>query len=131
VSGITDTTLAMSRIRDIAKSNKVGLNKLMSDKVKIERVKGSGPGGQHRNKRETGIRLTDLETGLKATSNMRSQAQNLKAAFKDLERKIAAKKKKKKKRIKTKASRASKERRIQAKKNRSSIKKNRSRHFED
>lgn len=103
----------------------------MSDKVKIERVKGSGPGGQHRNKRETGIRLTDLETGLKATSNMRSQAQNLKAAFKDLERKIAAKKKKKKKRIKTKASRASKERRIQAKKNRSKIKKNRSNKFED
>jgi protein subunit release factor B len=99
----------------------------MADKVKIERIKGSGPGGQHRNKRETGIRITDLETGLMAVSNkLRSQVQNLKNAFKDLERKITTKKKKKKKRIKTKASRASKERRIQAKKNRSQIKKIRS-----
>lgn len=98
----------------------------MSEKYKIERIKGSGPGGQHRNKRETGIRITDPTTGLKSVSHKRSQTQNLKTALKDLERKIAKKYKKKKKRIKTKASKASKERRIQSKKNRSTIKKNRS-----
>ncbi len=102
----------------------------MSDKFKIERVKGGGPGGQHRNKRETGIRITDPITGLTAVSHERSQAQNLKAAMKNLQDKIAKKNKKKKKRIKTKASRASKEKRLQGKKNRSTIKKNRSRNFE-
>ena len=103
----------------------------MSDKFKIERVKGSGPGGQHRNKRETGIRITDPNTGLTATSHSRSQAQNLKMALKDLERKIVKKHYKKKKRIKTKASRASKEKRLLAKKTRSTVKKYRSKNFED
>ena len=104
----------------------------MSDhKWKIERIKGGGPGGQHRNKRETGIRITDPETGLTATSNMRSQAQNLKSAFKDLERKIAKKKHKKKKRVKTKISYSQKQKRLESKKKRSTIKKNRSRNFEE
>jgi ribosome-associated protein len=103
----------------------------MSEKWKIERVKGSGPGGQHRNKRETGIRITDPVTGLTAVSHERSQTQNLKNAIKNLEAKIAKKNKKKKKRIKTKATRASKERRIQSKKNRSQTKRNRKRSFED
>jgi ribosome-associated protein len=107
------------------------LNYCMSEKWKIERVKGGGPGGQHRNKRETGIRITDAVSGLTAISHERSQAQNLKNAIKNLEQKIAKKNKKKKKRIKTKASRSSKEKRLQSKKNRSSIKKNRSRSFED
>ena len=98
----------------------------MSEKWKIERVKGGGPGGQHRNKRETGIRITDPITGLVATSHERSQAQNLRNALKNLQEKIAKKNKKKKKRIKTKATRASKEKRLQTKKNRSMIKKNRS-----
>lgn len=112
-------------------STKLRLNKSMTQKFKIERVKGSGPGGQHRNKRETGIRITDPETGVTAVSHMRSQAQNLRNALKDMERKIALKKKKKKKRFKTKPTKASKNKRIQAKKNRSTIKKNRSRNFED
>ncbi len=103
----------------------------MSDKFKIERIKGSGPGGQHRNKRETGIRITDPVTGLTSVVHSRSQSQNLKTALKNIEQKIAKKNKKKKKRIKTKASKGSKERRLQQKKNRSRIKQNRHKHFED
>lgn len=110
---------------------KLRLNEGMDNKFKIERVKGSGPGGQHRNKRETGIRITDPATGVTAVSHMRSQAQNLRNALQDMERKIALKKKKKKKRIKTKPTRSSKDRRIKAKKNRSTIKKTRSKNFED
>ena len=101
----------------------------MSDKFIIERIKGSGPGGQHRNKRETGIRITDPATGLTATSNLRSQAQNLKIAMKDLELKIAKKNQKKKKRIKTKVSRAAKTRRLETKKKHSQTKQGRSKKF--
>lgn len=73
----------------------------MPNQFKIERIKGGGPGGQHRNKRETGIRVTDPVTGLTAVSHERSQSQNLKKAIKSIKEKIAKKNKKKKKRIKT------------------------------
>lgn len=51
----------------------------------VEFVKDSGPGGQHRNKRETGVRLTHLPSGtvIMATER-RSQPQNLEAAFERL-----------------------------------------------
>ena len=48
-------------------------------------MKGSGPGGQNRNKRATGVRLTHLPTGISARSDdLNSQAQNLKSAFSKL-----------------------------------------------
>lgn len=93
----------------------------------VDRIKGSGPGGQHRNKRETGIRIKDAETNITATSTRRrSQNQNLKSALEDLAQKIAKKKERKKVRFKTKATRSSKLKRLQSKKKRGAIKKNRS-----
>lgn len=103
----------------------------MSDKWKIERVKGGGPGGQHRNKRETGIRITDPTTGLVATSHERSQAQNLRNAMKNLQEKIAKKNKKKKNRIKTKISAAQKKKRLESKRKHSEKKKNRFKGYDD
>lgn len=51
----------------------------------VERMRGSGPGGQHRNKVETGIRLRHQPTGLTAqATERRSQAENLKAALERL-----------------------------------------------
>lgn len=51
----------------------------------IEPVRGSGPGGQHRNKSYTGIRLTHIPTGTSSRSDeSRSQKQNLKTAFRKL-----------------------------------------------
>ena len=94
----------------------------------IERIKGSGPGGQHRNKRETGVRIRDAETGLVSTSTTRrSQQQNLKAASQALNEKIEKKRRKKKKRVATKPTRASKERRLEAKRVRSGAKSRRGR----
>lgn len=98
----------------------------------VERIKGSGPGGQHRNKRETGVRIRDAETGLTATATTRrSQSQNLNAAREDLARKIEKKRARKKKRVKTKATRASKERRLAGKKIRGATKRQRGRVSED
>lgn len=51
----------------------------------IERTKGSGKGGQNRNKRETAIRITHKETGLtQYCADERSQEQNLRRAFRNL-----------------------------------------------
>lgn len=48
----------------------------------IDSFKGSGPGGQNRNKRETGVRLTHCPTGVVVmATERRSRLQNLEAAF--------------------------------------------------
>jgi protein subunit release factor B len=57
--------------------------------VAVEFLKGSGPGGQRRNKRETGVRLTHLPTGLSVmATEMRSQANNLAIAWIRLEERV-------------------------------------------
>ena len=51
----------------------------------VEFLKGSGPGGQHRNKRDTGVRLTHLPSGIVVmATERRSQPQNLDVAFERL-----------------------------------------------
>ena len=53
--------------------------------VRIEYFRGSGKGGQNRNKRDTAVRITHKETGLSATAEEhKSQGQNRKAAFRRL-----------------------------------------------
>ena len=58
---------------------------------KIEWFSGTGPGGQNRNKVQACCRITHLPSGLKTTSQThRSQQTNLRAAFRDLGKKIGA-----------------------------------------
>lgn len=51
----------------------------------LERTRGSGPGGQHRNKTETAVRLTHTPTGVTAQAGeRRSQVENRRVALRRL-----------------------------------------------
>jgi len=77
----------------------------------------SGPGGQHRNKTETGVRLTHPPTELSVTATeRRSQAVNRSEALERLREGLRELSFVPKKRRPTKPSRRAKERRLQAKK---------------
>jgi peptide chain release factor 1 len=58
---------------------------LTKDDFVLQTYKGSGAGGQHRNKRETGVRILHPDSGAKGEScEHKSQLQNRKAAFRRL-----------------------------------------------
>ena len=60
-------------------------NSVSKKDLRIDYFRGSGKGGQNRNKRDTACRIRHKETGITATAEEhKSQAQNRKAAFKRL-----------------------------------------------
>jgi protein subunit release factor B len=72
-----------------------------------------GPGGQHRNKTESGVRLVHPPTGVVVTATeRRSQAQNRGAALERLRDRLAALAHREKPRRPTRPTRGSKERRL-------------------
>lgn len=78
---------------------------------------GGGPGGQHRNKTESGVRLAHHPTGVVVTATeRRSQAQNRAAALERLRARLAALAHVPKARRATRPTRGSQERRLAAKK---------------
>ncbi|MGQ0614795.1 MAG: peptide chain release factor family protein [Planctomycetaceae bacterium] len=86
------------------------------DEVRVEFLKASGPGGQHRNKTESGVRLTHLPTGVAVRAvERRSQAQNLSVAWERLAERLRRLRTPKKPRRKTRPTRGSVERRLAAK----------------
>ncbi|MCG2764428.1 MAG: peptide chain release factor-like protein [Desulfarculaceae bacterium] len=89
-----------------------------------EFFRGTGPGGQHRNKTETGVRLTHLPSGIVVTATeRRSQYQNREVALLRLADALAEKSKPPPKpRRATKPTRAAKRRRLEAKKQRGQTK---------
>ena len=84
--------------------------------IRIDFFRGSGPGGQHRNTSETGVRITHLPTGVVVTATeSRSRHQNLQRAMVRLEEKLAARLRRKRPRIATRPGKGAIARRLDGK----------------
>jgi protein subunit release factor B len=98
----------------------------MTDLDSIERettitfFRRGGPGGQHRNKTETGVRLLHRPTGVTAAaSELRSQSRNRAVAFARLQRALIARQTRPKRRVSTRVPPRSRTRRLDDKKQQS------------
>jgi protein subunit release factor A len=58
------------------------------NELKIETIRGKGPGGQHRNKTDSMVRITHIPTGIVVSVDGRHQHKNRKAALEELEKRI-------------------------------------------
>ncbi|MCM2265507.1 MAG: peptide chain release factor-like protein [Desulfuromonadales bacterium] len=99
--------------------------------IRIDFFRASGPGGQHRNKSETAVRLTHLPTGIVVTATeSRSRHLNLKHAFARLEAKLTARNRPVIPRVPTRPGKGAVERRLEQKRRLSERKQNRG-HFDE
>jgi ribosome-associated protein len=95
---------------------------------KVTAFKASGPGGQHRNKSSTAVRLQHLPSGVVTIGKReRSQRQNLTGALERLRKKLEVLLHKPTPRKATKPSKGSKRKRLNEKKRRGDTKRGRSR----
>jgi len=86
------------------------------DDLRIDFFRASGPGGQHRNKSETGVRITHLPTGIVVTATeSRSRHLNLRRALARLQERLAARNRVAAPRVATRPGRAAVARRLEAK----------------
>ena len=90
---------------------------------RVDTFRSGGPGGQHRNKVESGIRLTHLPTGVVVVSRgHRSQHRNRQDALRRLRTELERRTGREKPRIPTSVPRAQREKRLEGKKKRSRVK---------
>jgi ribosome-associated protein len=86
----------------------------------------SGPGGQHKNRSKTAVRLRHQPSGLIVTATeLRSRARNLERAYDRLKKRLEKLNRPRKKRKRTRPSRAARERRLREKSHRSEAKRRR------
>src|SRR5258706_3752272 len=79
----------------------------------VETYRGSGPGGQHRNRRDSAVRLTHRPSGLVVTATeRRSQHQNKLVALERLAARLEARSRRRRPRVPTAPTKGSAERRI-------------------
>jgi protein subunit release factor B len=89
----------------------------------VETFRSGGPGGQHANKVESGVRLTHRPSGFVVTSRAsRSQARNKTLALGELRRRLEAANRPRKRRVATSPTAASRARRAEAKRRRARTK---------
>jgi protein subunit release factor A len=90
---------------------------------RVETFRSGGPGGQHQNKSESGVRLVHLPTGVRASArDERSQHRNRGLALARLRAKLEQLNLTRKPRVPTKPTRASKAKRLEEKRRRSDTK---------
>lgn len=58
------------------------------DEFRIETMRGRGPGGQHRNKTNSAVRVTHLPTGIVVTIDGRKQHRNRRDAIAEVRRRL-------------------------------------------
>ena len=91
------------------------LRRLLRD-CDVETYRASGPGGQHRNKTESAVRMTHRPTGLvRVATEHRSQLRNRELALERVWKAIEARRRKPKPRVATKPTKASQNRRLDVK----------------
>jgi protein subunit release factor B len=91
--------------------------------IRVETYKASGPGGQHRNKTETAVRVRHLPSGITAiAAEHRSQARNKELALRRLTLKLQVLRQKRTPRIPTSIPRSYIEKVLSAKRHKSRIK---------
>ncbi len=67
--------------------------KISKKDLKIEFMRGQGPGGQHKNKTDSACRITHIPTGISAYADERSQVHSKRLAMNELTRRIRDRKK--------------------------------------
>jgi protein subunit release factor B len=94
----------------------------------VETYRASGPGGQHRNKTESAVRMTHRPTGIvRVATEHRSQLRNRELALERIARALAARRRKPKPRLATRPTKAARERRLAGKQRQSEKKRARGR----
>jgi ribosome-associated protein len=90
---------------------------------RVETFRAGGPGGQHQNTTESGVRLVHLPTGVRVTAREeRSQHRNRVKALQRLRERLTELNRVEKPRKKSKPSKAQKEKRVEEKRRRSRTK---------
>ena len=93
---------------------------------RVETFRSGGPGGQHQNKTESGVRLTHLPTGISVTArDSRSQHRNRQIALARLREALEEAGRREEPRIPTKTPPREKRKRLEEKRRRSMVKKKR------
>jgi ribosome-associated protein len=88
----------------------------LRDECDVETYRASGPGGQHRNKTESAVRMTHRPSGIvRVATEHRSQLRNRVLALERIWKALEARKRKPKPRVATKPSKAAKTRRLESK----------------
>lgn len=72
------------------------LYEYVENDFKVECYRGGGPGGQHRNKTFSNVRITHIPTGIQACGNTKSQKNNKRIAMETLLKRLEDQKDKKK-----------------------------------